>query len=304
MSSQPLVSSIIIFFNAEKFFAEAIDSVLTQTYENWELLLADDGSTDSSTAIAQQYAQQYPEKIRYLEHAGHENRGMSATRNLGIRHAKGEFIAFLDADDAWLPHKLAQQVEIMQSYPEAGMVYGKSLYWQSWTGNSEEGQQDYIPDAYVAANKLYSSPDLLLLSYPLGSATPPPPTDILLRREAIEALGGFEEGFQKSYQLYEDQAFFAKLYLRYPVFVAEACWDQYRLHPGSCGAVVHQAGQYHQVRSYFLSWLEAYFKQQRVTNAALWAALRKAQFPYRYPILFKLKNLGSRAKHGLKKLIR
>src|SRR6478672_466011 len=115
MNISPLVSSIIIFFNAEKFFEEAIESVLAQTYGNWELILADDGSTDGSTAIALRYAQQYPEKIRYVEHEGHQNCGMSATRNLGICHAKGEYIAFLDADDVWFPYKLEQQVEIMKS---------------------------------------------------------------------------------------------------------------------------------------------------------------------------------------------
>ena len=301
MSSQPLVSSIIIFFNAEKFFAEAIESVLTQTYGNWELLLVDDGSTDGSTAIALNYARQFPEKIRYLEHEGHQNRGMSATRNLGIRYAKGEYIAFLDADDVWLPHKLEQQIKVMQLYPEAGMVYGKSIYWQSWTGNSEDRERDAIPETYAAANRLYYPPELLTLSYPLGRTTPPPPTDIMLRRSVVEYLGGFEEGFQKMYQLYEDQAFFTKLYLHFPVFVADECWDQYRLHPDSCGSIVNQAGQYHQVRSYFLNWLEGYFRKQGITDSQIWEAFNKASFPYRHPVLSKLKNLSSRTQGAIKK---
>src|SRR5205809_3316024 len=78
---QPLVSGTIIFLNAERFIDEAIQSVLAQTYENWELLLVDDGSTDGSTAIARSYAERYPAKIRYLEHPGHKNHGMSASRN-------------------------------------------------------------------------------------------------------------------------------------------------------------------------------------------------------------------------------
>jgi glycosyltransferase involved in cell wall biosynthesis len=302
MSINQLVSCIIIFFNAEKFFEEAIESVLAQTYKDWELLLADDGSTDSSTAIAQRYAQQYPEKVRYLEHEGHQNRGMSATRNLGIRNSQGEYIAFLDADDVWLPNKLEQQVKLMQLHPAAGMVYGKSLYWQSWTGRLEDRESDYIPNAYVEADKLYHPAALMLLSYPLGNATPPPPTDIILRRKAVESLGGFEEGFQKIYQLYEDQAFFAKLYLRFPVFVANECWDKYRLHPDSCGSVVNQSGQYHQVRLFFLNWLEDYLKKQHITDLQIWDALKKALFPYRYPILSKLSKLPFRVQRGIKKL--
>ena len=92
MRDKPLVSVIIIFLNVGDFLREAIESVLAQTYDNWELLLADDGSADSSTDIALQYAAKHPNRIRYLEHPNHENRGMSVARNLGIRNAKGKIL--------------------------------------------------------------------------------------------------------------------------------------------------------------------------------------------------------------------
>src|SRR5689334_21837766 len=124
MNEQSLVSIIIPFLNAERFIEDAIESVRAQSYDAWELLLVDDGSTDSSTRLAQRYAQQHPQKVRYLQHDRHQNRGLSASRNLGISEARGEFIAFLDADDVWLPHKLARQRAILDSQPEAAMVYG------------------------------------------------------------------------------------------------------------------------------------------------------------------------------------
>src|SRR5215510_12099685 len=161
MSGKPLVSAIIIFLNEEKFLQEAIESVFAQTYDQWELLLVDDGSTDASTAIARRYAEQYPEKVRYLEHVGHQNRGMSAARNLGVRNAKGEYIAFLDADDVWLPLKLEQQVAILNSQPEAAMVYGNTLYWYSWTKNPEDLKRDRIPKLGVPPNTLVKPPELL-----------------------------------------------------------------------------------------------------------------------------------------------
>src|SRR4051794_9610371 len=116
MNRRPQVSAIIIFLNAERFIAEAIESVFAQTYDDWELLLVDDGSTDAGTTIARQCAERYPGRVRYLEHEGHRNRDMPATRNLGIRNAHGPYIAFLDADDVWLPHKLEQQVAILESH--------------------------------------------------------------------------------------------------------------------------------------------------------------------------------------------
>lgn len=301
MISKPLISGIIIFLNEEKFLQDAIESVFAQTYDNWELLLVDDGSTDGSTAIALQYAQLYPQKVRYLEHEGHLNRGMSATRNLGIRHAKGKYIAFLDADDVWLAAKLEQQVAIMESQPEAAMLYGRTQYWYSWTGKPEDIQRDYIPELGIQPDTLFKPPILLTLCYPLGHACTPPPSDILLRREAIERIGGFEENFQRIYQLYEDQAFFAKLYLNAPVFVASKCWDKYRLHPDSCCSVVNKAGEYHTVRLFFLNWLEKYLSAQ-TKDTQVWYALQKALWPYRHPILYKLKRYVEQIKGQVKRI--
>lgn len=127
MSIRSLVSVVMVFFNEERFLQEAIDSVFAQSYDNWEMLLVDDGSTDKSSEIALGYAERYSEKMLYLEHDGHRNRGTSASRNLAIRNAKGEYIAFLDADDVWLPCILEQQVAIMDSQPEAALVCGQTL---------------------------------------------------------------------------------------------------------------------------------------------------------------------------------
>jgi glycosyltransferase involved in cell wall biosynthesis len=172
VEKKPLVSGITIFFNTEKYIEEAIASVFAQTYDNWELLLVDDGSTDGSTAIAKRYAQQYPEKVRYLEHEGHQNRGMSATRNLGIRNAKGEYIAFLDADDVWLPQKLEQQLAIMDSQPEAKVVFGPTQYWYSWTGNPQDTQRNAIRELWLPSNQLFQPPTLLALFLKRKANTP------------------------------------------------------------------------------------------------------------------------------------
>ena len=162
MSSTPLVSAIVIFLNEEKFLQEAIESVFGQTYDNWELLLVDDGSTDASTEVALQYAKQFSKKVRYLEHHAHQNRGMSAARNLGIRNAKGEYIAFLDADDVWMPHILEEQVTILESHPAAAMVYGPVQWWYSWTRNPEDMRRDHLRTLNVPPNTLVKPPTPLL----------------------------------------------------------------------------------------------------------------------------------------------
>jgi len=277
MSDKPLVSCIITFLNAEEFVREAIESVLGQTHENLELLLVDDGSTDDSTPIALRYAERFPEKVRYLEHAGHENRGAAASRNLGMGEAKGEYIALLDSDDVWLEHKLEEQVGILALHPEAGMVYGQSQYWHSWTRKPEDAHRDQVPKLGVQFDTLFEPPTLSTLVYPLGPATAPCPSDLLLRREAVERVGGFEEAFRGMYQLYDDQTFLAKVYLNEPVFVAGKCWDRYRQHPEQCVSVVHEAGEQHTVRLAFLQWLAEYFYAQGVGDPELWKLLQEKQ---------------------------
>ena len=123
----------------------------------------DDGSTDACTEISLRHARQHPAKVRHLEHDGLQNRGMSASRNLGTRNAKGEYIAFFDADDVWLRQKLEQQVTILESQPDAAVIYGPARWWHDWAGNPEDMQRDYIQDLGVRSSALVKPPKLLTL---------------------------------------------------------------------------------------------------------------------------------------------
>lgn len=114
----PLVSVIIPVFNAAGYVAAALESVFAQSFTDYEVILANDGSSD--TERLEQAIQPYVSQITYLTQ---ENRGPSAARNLGIRHARGEWLAFLDSDDAWLPHYLAEQLRFLRSDPALDMVY-------------------------------------------------------------------------------------------------------------------------------------------------------------------------------------
>ena len=255
------VSVIVPFLNAHPFLEEAVASVLGQTYADWELLLVDDGSTDPGTQIARELAAAHPARIRYLEHPGHRNLGVCASRNLAVREARGDLVALLDADDVWLPTKLAEQVEILDRHPRAGMVYGHSRYWRSWRPELDE-THDRVPPLGVATDRLYRPGELSLLLYPMGRAAAPCPSDLLLRKSLVERVGGFEEDFHHEYQLYEDQAFLSKVYLASHVFVSSACWDLYRLHADSCDARVHRSGQYDKVRRFFLAWFDEYLQRK------------------------------------------
>lgn len=288
INNKALISVIIVFLNPVKaFFEEAIQSVFAQTYDNWELLLVDDGSNDFSTEIALRYTEQNLGKVLYLEHQGHQNRGMSASRNLGIRHAKGDYLALLDADDIWLPPKLEQQVAILEEHSEAAMVYSSTHVWYSWTGNPEDAQRDWEKGlGGFPPNTLVQPPTLLTLLLQLKVHTPGT-CSVLMRRGLIEDVGGFEESFRN---LYEDQAFFAKVFLKAPVFLQGGRWDRYRQHPESACSVGEKAGQYHPFKPHparftYLNWLEKYLEEQGVKDPKLWQALRNILLPYHYPQL-------------------
>lgn len=291
ITREPVVSVVTIFFNSEKFIQEAIESVFAQTYNNWELLLVDDGSTDSGTAIALRYAEQYPENVRYLEHERHQNRGMSASRNLGISKAKGEYIAFLDADDVFLPQKLERQVAIIGSNPEAAMVCGPTQLWHSWTGNPKDALLDSMREISVQYDTLFKPPALLNLRL-RNKAMTPAICGVLVRSSLLEITGGFEESFGG---LYEDQAFFFKVFLKAPVFVTSECWDMYRQHPNSNCSVATKTGQYHPetpnfAHLTFLNWLKEYLSKQEIDDPEIWKLLRKKFWRYHHPWLFRLLN--------------
>ena len=278
MDDRPLVSVIVIFLNGARFIEEAVISVLEQTYACWELFLVDDGSTDDSTEIAQQYAQQHNGRIWYLQHHNHQNRGMSASRNLGLNHARGDFIAFLDADDVWLPEKLERQVAIMQAQPKAALVYGSSQHWYSWAGDAVDLPRDYIPPVGIEADALIAPPALLTLSLK-STARTPCPSNFLVRRETAKQVGGFEEQFRS---LFEDQAFLAKVFLQSHVFVTRECWDRYRRHADSCVSTAAREGTKYSAGLKYFRWLKDYLSSHRVEDPELWTALRKKRSRYRY----------------------
>lgn len=268
MTLAPTVSVVLIFLNEERFLAEAVESVLAQTYGDWELLLVDDGSKDGSTRLARSYAARYPDKVRFLEHPGHANRGVSASRNLGCAEARGRLIAPLDGDDVWLPEKLEQQVALLDAHPGAGMLYGQSRYWFSWTGDLGDSQRDFVPAAGIPSHTVVQPPRLLQL-FLNGAAAVPCPSDILVRRDRLLAVGGFEESFLGIYQVQEDQAFYAKLCLVTPVLAIERCWHLYRQHPQANTATTRREGREIETRRYFLLWLRDYLAERGVADAAL-----------------------------------
>jgi glycosyltransferase involved in cell wall biosynthesis len=264
----PEVSVVVIFKDADDFLEEAIGSVLAQTFTAWELLLVDDGSTDASTAIAKRHAQQAPDRISYLEHPRHSNRGMSATRNLGIARARGEFLIFLDADDVLVPTALEEQAAVLRTHPRVGMVYGPLEYWYGWTGRPEDAARDFVHPVGVRTERIYEPPSLIALFIQNIAFAP---SGMLLRRALVERVGGYEESFR---DLYEDQVFAAKVCRTTPVYISGRCSYRYRQHENSCCLKAEREGRLGASREPFLRWLLAYLEEEGLAGGDAWRRVR------------------------------
>ncbi len=162
------VSVIIPVYNVEQYIAETVNSVLQQTYINFELLLIDDGSPDKSIEICQKFNDP---RIKIIRQA---NRGVSAARNTGIRHAQGEVIAFLDGDDLWLPQKLEKHLVHLKSSPSVGVSFSRSAFID------ESGEQLGI---YQLSKLNAIAPSYILYRNPIGNGSAP-----VIRREVLEAI--------------------------------------------------------------------------------------------------------------------
>jgi glycosyltransferase involved in cell wall biosynthesis/SAM-dependent methyltransferase len=301
-STAPTVSVIVPLWNAQPFLSLAVESVFGQTFRGWELVLVDDGSTDGSAELAGGYAARAPERVRYLQHADRGHRGVAASRNLGVRNARGRYLAFLDADDVWFPAKLERQLTILEAEPRAAMIDSRAQVWHSWSEKPEDCERDYVVNPFSDPG-LIAPPALLL--YHLANATDLPTlSTVLIRREVLDRVGGFDESFPAAVQKWEDAAFLSKVHLKESVFVMTECLSRIRRHQHSLRAIMSRTGHMREGRLSYLGWLERHLKRNSVDAAEIWEAHRRAVWPFRHPVLAAArKGLGAVSAANARRLV-
>ena len=169
----PLVTVIIPTYNYAHFLPEAIQSVLSQTFTDYEIIVVDDGSTDNTRSVVAQF----DERVRYVYQ---ENSGPNVARNAGIRESQGRYIAFLDADDKWLPDKLTLQVPLLEANQLVGLVYAGMYLFDSET------------DAVIGYHPLERCQRGQVLRQLYLDQFVPAPTPVV-RREVFDSVGSFDE---------------------------------------------------------------------------------------------------------------
>ena len=214
---EPLVSIIIPAYNCRDYICEAIDTILKQSYKNIEIIVVD-GSTDDTKRLLERYG----ERVTYYYQ---EPKGVSAARNFGLKQARGSLVAFQDADDRWLPNKLEAQVQALQRFPDARLVFsdyatfdhsGVILPTACWPHLKLWLDQHRIQGTSMAYGQLYWE---LMLGNCIGTCT------VLAVKDALEECHGFDEAFKT----YEDQDLWLRLSTRYPVLYIHEILAEYRV---------------------------------------------------------------------------
>ncbi|HXM42397.1 MAG TPA: glycosyltransferase family A protein [Bryobacteraceae bacterium] len=213
----PRASVVVPAYNAAAYLPYAIDSVLAQTYADWEIVIVDDGSIDHTRAMVDSYRLKLQDRLQYVYQS---NQGVSAARNSGIRAARGEFIALLDADDVWLPQRLERGVAALDADPAVGLVHAKVARID--TRGLVTGQLKVEPK-YLSgsiARHIYTRRAHLIC------------TTVMFRKSCLAAAGWFDEAMQTT----EDRDLWFRIALRYKIAYIGEVLAYYRISPTSTTA--------------------------------------------------------------------
>lgn len=246
-AAEPLVSVIMNCYNGEKYLRQAIDSVRAQTYHNWEIIFWDNQSTDGSARIVESYCDP---RVRYFYAPTHT--WLYEARNYAIEQSRGEFIAFLDVDDRWLPTKLAEQLALFCE-PDVGMACGN--YWVESERNRRRWQafKRPAPSGWVLND--------LLDSFFVGLLT------LVVRRSALDSL---DYACDPRYHIIGDFDLVVRLATRWKLGCIQQPVAVYRLHDGNESAK-HRDRQLHE----FETWLGEMQEVEAIRSCPTLASTRQ-----------------------------
>lgn len=210
MSSAPRVSVVVPAYNQADYLAIALNSILDQSYPDYEILVVDDGSTDETATVARSFS----DSIRYI---WQENQGLAGARNTGIRQAQGEFVALLDSDDCWHPEFLETMMALSAAQPDG------SVYYAGWRYMDTQGRE--LPQApgqkVIPPAQMYSA---LLKSNFINCCT------VVMRRAAVMTSGLFDPAFRRL----QDRELWVRMLRQGHTFIGTAaCLVRYRIHDSS-----------------------------------------------------------------------
>ena len=236
----PLVSIIIPAYNAAPFLEETLRSLIDQSYETWECIVVDDGSTDGTGALVSNFTED--PRISYLKK---ENEGVSIARNTGYELSKGEYLAFLDADDLWKKNRLDKMLQKFEANPDLGLVHSHVQEIDAKSNllsTVHRGKEGHILESLL----LWQGCNI------------PAPSSILVKREVVERVGGFSPELSTA----ADQEFFFRVAAQFEVGMVPEVLGLYRMHDNNMHKNIQHMEEDH-IRAYQLAERHKLFKSNR-----------------------------------------
>jgi glycosyltransferase involved in cell wall biosynthesis len=248
MARTPIVSVCIPSYNHARFLPAALDSILGQTFRDFELIVVDDGSTDNSLEILQSYVHKYPEIMRVFTHPGRWNLGISATDNRGIKEARGVYWCPQDSDNVSYPDRLERQVAFLESHPDIGWIYGVTDLIDK-NGIRFNGQFEYDLSAF---------PDLVEHLILDNNITP-----VMVRMKCMTEVGPFEPGL-----MYGDWEYWIRLAARFPAAFLPGAVGAFRCHDYNTSILPHKPESLERIRQSLRYCLEVFTSLRRKADLA------------------------------------
>ena len=209
----PTVSINLCCYNSEEFLEETLQSIFAQTYKDWELIIINDGSTDSTESIIKKYISQgYP-----IVYHWQENHGLGYSRNEALKRSRGKYIAFIDHDDLWMPEKLEKQVQVLENRPEVDFVYSNFFKFDPENNRRSLLLKGKQPDGDIFESLLYH--------YDIGILT------VIVRKKVFNQL---DELFDENLNLAEEYDVFMRFLYDYQAAYLVEPLAMHRVHPNMC----------------------------------------------------------------------
>ena len=262
--NKPQVSIITPLYNGERYIAEAIESALKQTFDDFELLIVNDGSTDSSREIVEHYLDD--PRVRYFEK---ENGGVASARNFALQKAKGEWIGFLDQDDMWLPHKLEQQIDYINKNPEISLLHSPQIYVDSDGCTIHHYPKDFVKKiSGFCFKELFEGNKIAVLS-------------VLVKKESLDQIGGFsvENSRADDYQVWLEISYCSQLgftedaLVKYRVHDSNESHNHLKMELAELGVINHFLNKYPAAKKSIGNHLinkRLYFLHTEIAQSYLW----------------------------------
>ena len=227
-ADRPLLTVLAVCYNHARYLNECLDSIHAQTYQDFELIITDDGSTDGSADLIREWIAREGRVCRFIAHE--RNVGLCRTLNEALAAVRGKYLARISTDDVWLPRKLERQLAVMESLPErVAVLYGDAYQMRA---NGESLPQRYLTDCGFRGPGPSGDVFLQLLDrfFVLGVTT-------LLRTDCLRSVGGYDESL-----VYEDWDLWLRLAERYDFFFHDEVHAKYRRVPASLSNTLSRWG--------------------------------------------------------------